>query len=230
MTQEFQAWPKIARLNRMITISEKLDGTNAAVVIVPLADLDWAYDSSLDGTVNDFHLTEPDLFTQVGDFGVFAQSRSRLIAPDNDNYGFAKWVLKNADALVATLGEGTHFGEWWGSGIQRKYGLTGDDKRFSLFNTKRWSTEAGLDALEGSGIRALNVVPTLYEGLYSQGNINTSIDALRRHGSFAADFPRAEGIVIFHHASRDMFKVTLEGDEAPKGEYAHRNDEERKAA
>lgn len=33
MTIEFQPWPKIARLNREITITEKIDGTNAAVII-----------------------------------------------------------------------------------------------------------------------------------------------------------------------------------------------------
>ena len=31
---------------------------------------------------------------------------------------------------------GRHFGEWWGSGIQRGYGL--DEKTFSLFNAYRW--------------------------------------------------------------------------------------------
>jgi hypothetical protein len=34
MTIEFQPFPKLARLNRNILITEKLDGTNAAVVIV----------------------------------------------------------------------------------------------------------------------------------------------------------------------------------------------------
>lgn len=33
MTLEFQPWPKIARLNRDIVITEKIDGTNAAVHI-----------------------------------------------------------------------------------------------------------------------------------------------------------------------------------------------------
>lgn len=33
MSIEFQPWPKIARLNREITITEKIDGTNAAVIV-----------------------------------------------------------------------------------------------------------------------------------------------------------------------------------------------------
>ena len=31
----FQGWPKIARLNRDIIITEKLDGTNAAIGVYP---------------------------------------------------------------------------------------------------------------------------------------------------------------------------------------------------
>lgn len=208
---EFQPWPKIARLNRDITVTEKIDGTNAAVVIV----LDEYGESDSAQTV-----------TVVGDYAVYAQSRTRFITPGQDNYGFAGWVQENAEALVETLGAGTHFGEWWGAGIQRKYGLTGSDKRFSLFNTARWGNEwpgkcAGL-------VPGLSVVPTIYRGPFDQDAITDSIDHLRMRGSIAAPgFMRPEGIVVWHDAARQSFKVTLEGDEAPKGQEAHRFDEEK---
>jgi hypothetical protein len=91
---EFKAWPKIARLNRRMIITEKIDGTNAAVIV-----------------------------TEGGQ--VYAQSRTRLITPGKttDNFGFAAWVEQNKVFLAERLGPGYHYGEWWGVGIQRGYGL-----------------------------------------------------------------------------------------------------------
>lgn len=177
---EFRPWPKIARLNRDIIVTEKIDGTNAAVLIAE------------DGRVG-------------------AQSRKRLITPDDDNFGFAAWAVANAGALVDLLGPGRHFGEWWGSGIQRGYGLTNGERRFSLFNTARYG-EMELGEVDG-----LTTTPVLYQGLYSQEQIDWALDDLAIDGSKAAPgFMRPEGIVIFHVAANEMFKVTLENDEVPK--------------
>ena len=75
----------------------------------------------------------------IGDDGtILAGSRTRWITPENDNFGFAAWVRDNTDELLK-LGPGSHFGEWWGAGIQRRYGL--NEKRFSLFNVARWGEE-----------------------------------------------------------------------------------------
>lgn len=176
----FEPWPKTARLNRDITITEKIDGTNAAVIVHE------------DGAVG-------------------AQSRKRLIVPGDDNYGFAAWVAANAGALADTLGPGRHFGEWWGSGIQRRYGMSGGERYFSLFNTARWSSDV-VRAVDG-----LDVVPVLYEGPFSELAIKDALRVLREDGSVAAPgYMDAEGIVIWHSAARLLFKVTLEGDEAPK--------------
>ena len=192
----FEAWPKIARLNRGMVITEKIDGTNAAIII-----------------------TE--------DGRVAAQSRNRLITPDNDNFGFAGWVSRNAHALTLTLGPGRHFGEWWGSGIQSSYGLTNGDKRFSLFNTSRWDVERdGLDAVDG-----LDVVPILAAENFSTEAISRVVENLRSNGSVAAPgFMKPEGIVVYLSAARTSFKVTLKGDAAPKGADGHALDVEHAAA
>jgi len=103
MKPEFKVWPKIPRWqNESYVITEKIDGTNGCIII-----------------------------TEHGD--IFAQSRTRILdeSSDGDNFGFCKWVLGNRTELL-TLGEGYHYGEWWGQGIQRNYGLT--ERRFSLFN------------------------------------------------------------------------------------------------
>ena len=175
---KFQPFPKIPRLNRDIVITEKIDGTNAAIGIDE-------------------------------DGNVWAQSRKRLITPDDDNFGFARFVEDNKDELLF-LGPGLHFGEWWGSGIQRGYGLK--EKRFILFNTARWGA-VPREALPTT----LHVVPVLYEGPFVPRAIDEALNSLRFDGSCAAPgFMDPEGIVIWHTAARQMFKVTLENDDAPK--------------
>lgn len=239
---EFQPWPKIARLNRDITITEKLDGTNAAVVIVnaPFGS-GVAEDPNRIAVIFDYdNAGIDDAGEPVSEFHVFAQSRTRFITPLQDNYGFAGWVQRNAQALVEILGAGTHFGEWWGSGIQRKYGLTGGDKRFSLFNTARWANLTDRDGYRFiadthpaafAAIPELHHVPVLYRGGFSEDAIVDAEESLRAYGSAAAPgFMRPEGIVVWHDAARQSFKVTLEGDAAPKGPEAHRFDEEKIAA
>jgi hypothetical protein len=74
----------------------------------------------------------------IGEDGEFLMgSRNRWITPESDNYGFAKWAMAHKEELMG-LGHGRHYGEWWGAGCQRGYGLTNNDKRFSLFNVIRW--------------------------------------------------------------------------------------------
>src|SRR5688572_6537102 len=68
---------------------------------------------------------------------VLAGSRSRWITPEQDNHGFAGWVRAHEEELRDGLGVGTHYGEWWGRGIQKRYPMI-DPKRFSLFNVMRW--------------------------------------------------------------------------------------------
>lgn len=219
---EFEPWPKIARLNRNITITEKIDGTNAAVVILKRAATpETAEEGQLIVYDEKAALEAGDVVSFVhhdgADYVVFAQSRNKFITPKSDNHGFAGWVERNAKELVAVLGEGRHFGEWWGSGIQRKYGLTGSDKRFSLFNAVRWENKAGLSSVPGLG-----VVPIIYRGPYAGDGhyepVSASLQSLRDLGSMAAPgFMDPEGVVIWHEAARTSFKVTLKNDEAPKG-------------
>jgi len=226
---EFTSFPKIARLNRNITITEKIDGTNAAIGIVDgITDPEFGPEGQV------CHVWTGEL----SGYTVYAQSRKALIAPERDNFGFAQWVWDNAALLASALGPGLHFGEWWGSGIQRGYDLPKGEKRFSLFNTKRWYGLAMLEPDRGwmrpDGLLVkvpaeLGVVPILYEGPFNEGlghgtlkwamrPWDAALDHLAVHGSLASPgFMKPEGIVIYHHAQNSMFKVTLEKDEEPKG-------------
>jgi len=185
----FTEWPKIPRLSRGIVITEKIDGTNAQIII-------------------------DDKGEQIA-----AASRSRLITPEDDNYGFAGWVQRNKDELLK-LGPGRHFGEWWGAGIQRKYGL--NEKRFSLFNTGRWmsSFNEGLGGDQTAYACPLcYVVPVLYRGEFNDGAVDQALADLKSNGSFASTgFKDPEGIVVYHSASKTYFKKTCKNDEKAKGE------------
>lgn len=205
---QFVPFPKIARLNRDIVVTEKLDGTNASITIVREDTLDAAQYENL--------RSQPELIIAQrqlhGDDGpttfMLAGSRTRFLEVGKDNFGFAGWVSRNAEALFA-LGDGTHFGEWWGNGIQRGYGL--QEKRFSLFNTGRWNAE-NVPSVVG-------VVPVLYTGPFSQPAVNLAIFQLRNEGSVAAPgYMDPEGVVVFHTASSTLYKVTVKGDEKPKGQ------------
>lgn len=215
----FEGMPKIARLNRKIIVTEKIDGTNAQIFI-----------ESVDNTT-EVH-TDPDptiIATQsIDGEGRIAQvmragSKSRWLIPGKqDNFGFAHWVQQNSKALFG-LGDGRHLGEWWGSGVQRGYGLEKGEKRFSLFNTGRWMDSLSDRLLQDEPGTELApaccyVVPVLYKGAFDQEQINLRLYALAEAGSVAAPgFMKPEGVVVFHTAARQMFKVTIEGDASPKG-------------
>ena len=172
---EFRAFPKAPRLlNCSMVITEKIDGTNACVVV------------SEDGEVS-------------------AQSRTRVIQPGNDNFGFALWVQQNQDQL-RELGTGYHFGEWWGLGIQRGYDL--HERRFSLFNVTRW---------RDTRPDCCHVVPVLDEGvILSALHIDAIAAELQESGSLAAPgFLKPEGVMVYIDGMNQYVKHPF--DPAPKG-------------
>jgi len=183
---EFKPWPKIARLNREMVVTEKIDGTNACVIV-------RAEKTGLE---------------------VYAQSRKRIITPEQDNFGFARWVYDNAQRLAEGLGEGYHFGEWYGSGIQRGYGLQKGDKRFMLFNHDRHAEAVA----EGRLPENVETSTVLYRGPFDTLVVNTCVEALRNTGSVhVPGFMRPEGVIAYHVPGNLSFKVTVEKDEEPKG-------------
>jgi hypothetical protein len=218
MTPTFEPFPKMARLFRECIITEKIDGTNATVAIintdgrpVPRAIHQWE-----DGN---------------GCFTLMAGSRTRWITPEADNFGFAAWVRDNTQELI-NLGPGLHRGEWWGSGIQRNYGL--DHRRFSLFNAIRWcehDQEPGIasvswddkqrcmvEKMQERAPSCCHVVPVLYRGDFLTESAASELVSLSALGSAAAPgFMRPEGIVTYHIAANVGFKTTIDNDHEPKG-------------
>lgn len=84
MEFEVRQWPKTTRLCSACVISEKLDGSNCAVIVERDGD-EWA---------------------------LGAQTRTKLSTRYDDQLGFYRWVEDNASTLIEDLGEGYHYGEF----------------------------------------------------------------------------------------------------------------------
>jgi hypothetical protein len=194
---EFKGWGSTTRENKNKTITEKLDGTNACVVI---------YNGK-----------------------VTAQSRKRIVTPDDDNYGFAKWVDKNKEALLNTLGYGYHYGEWYGEGIQKNpLGIEG--KRFALFHATKYTEGNGFEL---SRVEGLETVPLLHHGQCNVWTIPNIIQDLEIYGTrvkgakttpMTTAIPgllpevvynkaaKAEGIIVWNNETKTRTKILLEND------------------
>jgi len=175
MSTEFKAWEKITRENPFnVTITEKMDGTNACIIIQ-------------DGEI------------------VGVQSRKRLITPEDDNYGFAQWVDDNKGDLI-NLGDGYHYGEWAGLGIQKNpHNLP--EKQFFLFNTFRWNEN------NPNRPKCCNVVPVLFVGEMNSLTVPSILDGLQHN---ADDNESPEGVVVYYHAMRKYTKHTIK---SPNGKW-----------
>ena len=175
---EFQEFDSIEVLESLVTISEKIHGTNAQIAI-------------------------NDLGTEIQ-----AGSRNRWVTPEDDNYGFATWVYENKDALLALLGPGRHFGEWYGSGIGPGYGLK--EKRFALFNTYRWTKLKE----EGKLLPRMDVVPILYEGKFNPSVVKETMDKLKSAGSLLVPgYMKPEGVVMYFSRTKGFFKQVFEKED-----------------
>lgn len=249
---EFLKFKKIPRLSRDCILTEKLDGSNAQVVIMSYGGLfenktnsdDFLTPERVEGIkaeierfidkhclsdleeIKKSHLYE----NMTNQLFIFAGSRKRWLSVDNgkgcDNHGFARWVKENTEELLE-LGEGRFYGEFYGKGINRNYGL--DHKRFALFNVGKWhknGEEPRLISINSQtkeekytipAPKCCETVPILYEGMFNTITIDTILFKLKRHGSYAVPrFMKPEGICILHKASNHLYKKTVENDANPK--------------
>lgn len=168
---------------------------------------------------------------------VTAQSRKRIITPDEDNYGFARWVYDNAGALLDTLGYGYHYGEWYGEGIQKNpLGIEG--KRFALFHPTKYNEANGFDLSRVDGLETVPLlhhgqcdvwtIPNIMQDLETYGSkvkgaktqkVTTEIPGLGYDGNMEWMRPAdAEGIIIWNNETRTRTKMLLKDDAFHKWE------------
>lgn len=138
----------------------------------------------------------------IGENGIVkAGSRNRWLSQEDDNFGFAKWVEENKEELKS-LGSGYHYGEWWGSGINRGYGL--DKRVFSLFNVKRFSHSKPSCC---DVVPFLATVKSFEEAIeLTKQNLKFSEAAFR----YKVKFERPEGFMLYLPKPDIYLKVPLE--------------------
>lgn len=166
---EFKSFPKIEALHKAkMSITQKLHGTNAQVYI---------------------YLNE-----ETGQLDLMCGSRTRWITPQDDNYGFAKFVHENKEEFIQKLGLGHHFGEWVGEGINSGEGLI--ERQFVLFDWWRYPEDKPLPP-------RTSIVPLLYNGDIDFNKIYETMDDLKSNGSKLVNgFMRVEGIVVDLNGTR----------------------------
>lgn len=163
---EFKSFPKIPRLaNLDVRITQKLNGTNGLIAIDLSSPL------------------EPEI--KPG-------SRNRWIESDkDDNFGFRRWVLDNQNDLINFLGEGYHYGEWCGPGIQNGEGLK--ERGFYLFSPKKryFNDKRKVEFTPPN----VHFVPELYNGKWDVTQYSW-LRKLQMSGSrLVPGFP-AEGLIL----------------------------------
>lgn len=173
----FVSFNKIESMGRaFMVITEKIHGTNAQIYIYP---------------------------NEEGVLQLKAGSRNRWLMPDEDNYGFASFVYENKEDIIEKLGEGRHFGEWAGNGINSGYDLP--EKRLYLFNWKRFS-----DSYEFPN--RIDRIPFLYSGAVDMGKIQEVMEELKTNGSLISPgYMKPEGVVV--EMCGRFFKKTFSDEE-----------------
>lgn len=178
MLPEFESFPDIKKLgSAALFITQKIHGSNAQIFI---------YQS-------------PN-----GGLELICGSRSRWIAPGDDNYGFAEMVHANKQEFIDKLGAGRHYGEWAGPGINSGEGLA--QKTFVLFDHWKYPPERPLPP-------NTVVVPVMYSGAFDMGKVQECMDDLRNNGSkLVQGFMRPEGVVV--RIKGERYKVVFQAEEA----------------
>lgn len=184
----FEPMPKIARLNRACVVTEKIDGTNACVLV------------HADGTV------------QAGSKNVL------LTPDVQDNHGFRKWVEANADALRGLgvgLHCGEWWGKGIGKRhptAEKTFSLF-NTGRWARHGNPLAEGQSHPPAC-CSVVPVLAEMPTLDVGTVAACIEELRVGGSIADPTCK----RPEGVIVFHSAKGYLFKVTCEKDEKHKGE------------
>jgi hypothetical protein len=178
MVPNFESFPDIKKLgSAALFITQKIHGSNAQIYIFQQED---------------------------GNLDLICGSRSRWIAPGDDNFGFAEMVHANKQEFIDKLGQGRHYGEWAGPGINSGEGLT--KKTFVLFDHWKYPPERPLPP-------NTVIVPVLYSGAFDMGEVEKAMNDLRTNGSkLVPGFMRPEGVVV--RIKGERYKVVFQAEEA----------------
>lgn len=174
---EFKSFSKIPRLSKeTMTITEKIDGSNGLICV-------WENGNKIK------HIR--------------AGSRNQWLDEKNNNFLFYQFVMENAPDLINKLGVGYHYGEWYGKGINRNYGL--QERRFALFNTSRWGDPE-------TRPECCQVVPVLgkYELDLHRQPVKTVLELKVLGSKLVPGFMKPEGIIVHLREINKVYKVLID--------------------
>lgn len=178
---EFKSWREIEKFQGVhVQITEKLNGTNGVILIEE----------------------------ENGVLKATPGSRTRFLDPvhGSDNYGFGAFVKANEQEICEKLGQGYHYGEWIGPGINGG-GYDLKEKHFVLFDRRRNPPEKPLPPRFG-------VVPLLYDGVFTDAIVETVLEDLKKSGSkYSPGYMAVEGIVLFFPQFGVMKKKVFTAEE-----------------
>jgi len=117
------------------------------------------------------------------------QSRTKLLSIDDDNYGFFAWCAEHAAHIIDVLGDGRHYGEFCGPGINKNRHDLGQ-RAFFIFNTFVYPTIP-----ESAYIKKIDLI---YTGKYSDLEIRKASFYINLRGMRFGYCP--EGFVVFYEA------------------------------
>lgn len=193
---EFKPFPKMARLSRDCIITEKLDGTNAQIVITEHGNM-YA------GSRTKWITPKDDNYG----FASWVQDNSIALLGLGVGQHFGEWWGKgiqrkyNIDEKRFSLFNTTR---WCAHDAVPECTSNPDTTAELKYQTRVPS--------------CCHVVPVLYKGTFHTEAIQDVLDNLRIGGSIAAPgFMNPEGIIVFHTSGRVGFKKTILKDEVPKG-------------
>lgn len=182
---EFKKFSEIENIGKMfMQITQKIHGSNAQILIY----------------------SKPD-----GTFDLICGKRTGWCTTDKDNFGFATFVHSHKQEFIDKLGEGRHFGEWAGPGINSGEGLK--EKHFVLFDFWKYPPERPLPP-------NTLVVPVLYSGRFDLNAMETVMADLKANGSkLVPGYMHPEGVVITTLGQRlkKVFKAEETAWTKPKG-------------
>jgi hypothetical protein len=191
----FEKFPKMPRYSRECIISEKIDGTNAQVLITEAGEM-------LTGSRSRWITPEDDNFG----FAKWCDANYDELLKLGPGRHFGEWwgrKIQRGYNIPEKRFSLFNVARWHRPGFPPFVTVPGDP---------------GLPPKESSECPACcDVVPVLTRGPFNSAMIERAMLILERNGSLAAPgFMKPEGIVIFHTASNSCFKKTFEGDDSPK--------------
>lgn len=193
---EFQGFPKIARLSREVIVTEKIDGTNAQILITDYGDLFVGSRTRWITTKDDNH-----------GFAKWVDGNKSDILKLGVGRHFGEWYGNKIQR-----GYGLPAGD-------RRLALF-NVTRWCLYGKEPdriQMADPRIEKYQEVLPECIGLVPILWRGIFCTEMIDATLMDLKISGSQAVrGYMNPEGIVVFHTAANVGFKKTIENDGLPK--------------